>query len=247
MAPSSSPILLRLTTDGWRCWVLELQPIRRAARPIARAQPLRDDAFAAEPTGVLEDRHPVVLQVFVQSHATERLTVYRSKLEPDVAEAVDDALLVAFCTHARNLLEFFFRDPDKNYYAAAMDYAKPDYEKLDLEKNPNAKTLYKQLCAQINHLTYKRTDADNKKILPLQRKDLIDIIYEQATRLARKLKSDYDKQHLHLDRLADAAAAKIEAKGLRPTPERFFIPTETEVTNSTAPSDVGVNILKLLK
>ena len=96
-------------------------------------------------------------------------------------------------------------------------------------------------------LTYKRTDADNKKILPPQRKDLIDIIYEQATRLARKLKSDYDKQHLHLDRLADAAAAKIEAKGLRPAPERFFIPTETEVTNSIAPSDVGVNILRLLK
>ena len=84
-------------------------------------------------------------------YALLRKPVYRSKLESDVAEAVDDALLVAFCTHARNLLEFFFRDPDTNYYAAAMDYANPNYEKLDLEKNPNAKTLYKQLCAQINH------------------------------------------------------------------------------------------------
>lgn len=57
-------------------------------------------------------------------YALLRKPVYRSKLESDVAEAVDDALLVAFCTHARNLLEFFFRDPDTNYYAAAMDYAK---------------------------------------------------------------------------------------------------------------------------
>lgn len=196
---------------------------------------------------VIEVHLPYETIRLVEMYALLRKPVYRSKLESDVAEAVDDALLVAFCTHARNLLEFFFRDPDTNYYAAAMDYANPNYEKLDLEKNPNAKTLYKQPCAQINHLTYKRTDADNKKILPPQRKDLIDIIYEQATRLARKLKSDYDKQHLHLDRLADAAAAKIEAKGLRPAPERFFIPTETEVTNSTAPSDVGVNILRLLK
>jgi hypothetical protein len=33
---------------------------------------------------------------------------YCSGLEPEVAKAVHDGLLVAFCSHARNLLEFFF-------------------------------------------------------------------------------------------------------------------------------------------
>ena len=84
---------------------------------------------------------------------------------------------VAFCTHARNLLEFFFRDPDTNYYAAAMDYANPNYEKLDLEENPKCEdAVQTAVCPNQSY-------ADNKKILPPQRKDLIDIIYEQATRL----------------------------------------------------------------
>ena len=65
-----APILLRLPPDRRRGRVLELEPVRRAAGAVARAEPLGDDALAAELAGVLEHRQPaVVLQVLVQAHA----------------------------------------------------------------------------------------------------------------------------------------------------------------------------------
>jgi hypothetical protein len=135
--------------------------------------------------------------------------VYRSGLTSDRAEAVDDGLIVAFCTHARNLLEFFFFHEQGR--AIATDYAEPDYVK---PKKPDVVgRLYGQLSAQINHLTYNRTDDDSKKIDIPERKELIDIIHKEVTRLAGKLKSGYDKQHLHLDSLDAASAMKIKRRG----------------------------------
>ena len=67
MTESSAPILFRLAPDRWRLRVLELEPVRRTAGAIARAQPLGDDALAAELAGVLENRQPaIVRQVLVQ-------------------------------------------------------------------------------------------------------------------------------------------------------------------------------------
>jgi hypothetical protein len=178
--------------------------------------------------------------------------VYRSGLTSDRAEAVDDGLIVAFRTHARNLLEFFFFHEQGR--AIATDYAEPDYVK---PKKPDVVgRLYGQLSAQINHLTYNRPDDDSKKIDIPERKELIDIIHKEVTRLAEKLKSGYDKQHLHLDSLAAASAmplfrpddVKIKAEGLRPSSERVaFVPTEEAVTHSTGPITVGVTIVTLMK
>jgi hypothetical protein len=42
-----TPILLGLALHRWRGRVLALEPVGGAARPIARAQPLRHDAFEA--------------------------------------------------------------------------------------------------------------------------------------------------------------------------------------------------------
>jgi hypothetical protein len=182
---------------------------------------------------------------------------YRSGLKPDVEEAVHDGLLVGFCTHARNLLEFFFHDPGHRDHAAATDYAAPGYVRLD-RKRPDVDRLYKQLCAQINHLTYNRTDDDKKKIGPLEWKELIEIILSEATRLAPQLKSGYDNQHLHIDRLTEAAAkieakglkpiaARPEAKGLKPITEQPFFQTEPAGTTSVATDNVGVTFSILLK
>jgi hypothetical protein len=192
--------------------------------------------------------------------------VYYSKLPLDIAEAVDDGLFVAFCTHARNLLEFFYRKPDHDsyYYAVATDYAKTGYEKLDRTRL-DVDWLYKQLCAQINHLTYSRTDKEEEKIGPQQRKELINIILAEATRLAPQLKSDYEKQHLRINRLTEAATATTKAPatkapttkapaaktaastGLKAAADRRFLLTEPEFVNSTAPSDVGATIVTLLR
>jgi hypothetical protein len=79
-----------------------------------------------------------------------------------VAKTVEDALIVSFCTHARNLLEFFSKPGRDRYHAAARDYANTCYE----PHTGDAGRLYGQLCAPINHLTYNRTDDDNKKNWP---------------------------------------------------------------------------------
>src|SRR4051812_15669112 len=48
---STAPILFCLRLTGVAGF-LKLEPVRRAARPIARAQALRDDALAAKPAGM---------------------------------------------------------------------------------------------------------------------------------------------------------------------------------------------------
>jgi hypothetical protein len=172
---------------------------------------------------------------------------YCSGLEPEVAKAVHDGLLVAFCSHARNLLEFFFRVPDTNYYfAVATDYAKPSsYEKLDLTKDPDAFRLYKQLCAQINHLTYNRTDDSTKKIDIPECKELIGIMLREATRLASQLESGYDKQHLRIDDLLNAAA--VNRRKMQAQADQPFLPTEIAGTTSTAPDNLNTVFVQLLK
>jgi hypothetical protein len=51
----SPPILLGLTRHGGRFWVLHLNPMRRAPRPIRRAKPFRHNALAAEPARLAEN------------------------------------------------------------------------------------------------------------------------------------------------------------------------------------------------
>ena len=106
---------------------------------------------------------------------------------------------MSFCTHARNLLEFFFRSR-KLSYALTTDYATQPYKKLD-PKRPDVERLYGQLCAQINHLTYDRTDDNSKKVLPRDR-ELIEIVYAETSRLEKHLLPGFDKKYLLLNLLA---------------------------------------------
>jgi hypothetical protein len=133
---------------------------------------------------------------------------------PATAETLDDALFVGFCTHARNLLEFFYRRPQGR--AAAADHANAPYEPLD-KSRCDVKTLTTQLNAQINHLTYERTDEASEKIGSKERKDLIDLIHTEACRLEKCLKSEYDTKYLRIDLLAEAARMKITAGAVAPT------------------------------
>jgi hypothetical protein len=146
---------------------------------------------------------------------------YRSKLTQEIVESVDDALIVGFCTHARNLLEFFFHKRSRDY-AIALDYAKAEYQRLD-QNRADVKRLFGQLCTQINHLTYKRTDVTREKIGPKERKELVDLIHHEATRLGERLKSQYEAQHLHLDALSAAAALELKVGAVEPSSEPSFI------------------------
>jgi hypothetical protein len=130
---------------------------------------------------------------------------YHSKLDKKVVEIIDDALIVS-CTHARNLLEFFFRKvPTEHNYALATDYAKASYVRLDRD-GADLKRLYGQLCARINHLTHDRTDQIQRKIGPKERDELVQLIHDEAARLETELKASFDKQYLAIARLAEAKA-----------------------------------------
>jgi hypothetical protein len=131
---------------------------------------------------------------------------YRAGLACGTAKTLDDALIVAFCPHARNLLEFFYRTGDR---AAAAHYAN-GYTPLDKCRD-DVKALTKRLNAQISHLSYERTDKDNEKIQPKKRQGLVVLIRKEADRLRKDLKKEYHPKYLQIDLLDKAAAMGIPA------------------------------------
>lgn len=147
---------------------------------------------------------------FITQYNLLRAPDYRGKLDAKVAEEIDDALIVSFCTRARNLLEFFFRPSRTEYnYAIATDYADQSYVRLDA-KRPDVERLYGQLCAQINHLTYDRTDESSKKINPKERDELVALIHDEAVRLEPHLsKAGFDRRYLAIKRLSEAKAKTL--------------------------------------
>jgi hypothetical protein len=69
-----APILFRLALHRRRCRVLEFEPILRSAGTVARAEPLRDDAFEAHLACVPEHRRAILVRdVLVQPQARGRL------------------------------------------------------------------------------------------------------------------------------------------------------------------------------
>ena len=150
------------------------------------------------------------------------------KFTPQIGEAIKDALIVGFCTHARNLLEFFYRKSGKD--PASVDYADPPYEHLDQNRN-DVDTLKNKLNNQINHLSYGRTKETSEKIGPNDRKRIIKLIHSDAVRLKDRLKPGYDAKYLLIDRLAAASAADV---GL--SAASFAETTTTPVWGMTKPS-----------
>ncbi len=68
----ASPILLRLTLHRWRIRVFGLHPMRRAARAIWRAEPLRHDSLATELASLAEYNRAVLLEMLIQHDAQTR-------------------------------------------------------------------------------------------------------------------------------------------------------------------------------
>jgi hypothetical protein len=132
---------------------------------------------------------------------------YRAKFTSEIADTLEDALIVGFCTHARNLLEFFYSQSGND--PASVDYAHAPYKRLERK---DVVTLLSKLNNQINHLTYGRTEEKSEKIDEYRRKEIIDLIYSEAVRLEQNLKKpDYNAQQLRIDILAAASAVKLFA------------------------------------
>ena len=87
-----APIFLRFTYHGRRVRVLHFEPIGRAAGAVARAEPLRDDAFESHLAGVGEDSRAVALDMLVEPDAgaglghrrCERGLADRKRITPQV-------------------------------------------------------------------------------------------------------------------------------------------------------------------
>src|SRR5262249_16537322 len=63
------PILLRFSLHRWCFRVLELEPVLRAARAVARAEPLRHDAFKAKLADVAKHDVARFVDVLVEKQA----------------------------------------------------------------------------------------------------------------------------------------------------------------------------------
>ncbi len=206
----------------------------------------------AELSRILENHLYYEVVRFVSQFELLCVPAYRAKVDADVAEAIDDALIVSFCSHARNLLEFFFReDRTKFNYTLATDYGSSSYKRRN---DPDAERLYGQLCAQINHLTNDRTDDGSKKIQAKERNELVVLIHDEVVRLEPHLsKAGFDSTYLAIDRLSKAKAATLTIRpgAVEASPAisstTFSTGPLKPVTSSTTPSPptVVVNITPL--
>lgn len=100
--------------------------------------------------------------------------------------------------------------------------------------------LYNQLCSQINHLTYDRTDDDGRKIGARERKQLLDLIHDEVARLANELRPGYAPDCLRINSLAAAAAMEIKEGATEASTEPRIVqaPTTTVPSIVTAPGRV---------
>ena len=91
LAASASPILFRPAPHGRSRRVLELEPVRRAAGPVARPQALRHDPLHAQLAGVVEyDVFLRVLKVVVKTYSvTYCATIWMRTLTLIVAQHRD--------------------------------------------------------------------------------------------------------------------------------------------------------------
>ena len=88
---------------------------------------------------------------------------YAADLTAQIAKTLEDALIVGYCTHARNLLEFFYRQSGKDE-PASVNYAHaPPYEPLNRYRK-DVDALLNKLNNQINHISYERKEETSEKI-----------------------------------------------------------------------------------
>jgi len=70
---SSAPIFFSLSLHCRRLGILDLDPVRRSARPIGRTKPLGNDPLATELAGVVEDDRAFDIEGAIVGNARMRL------------------------------------------------------------------------------------------------------------------------------------------------------------------------------
>jgi hypothetical protein len=98
----------------------------------------------------------------------------------------ENACIESFCIHARNLIDFLGgKLNDDGKYAAASHFA----DGYSVQEVPGK--LYGKLSEQIVHITYNRSDNDEEKLGPDDRKRLFELIDKEIQIFIRRLKEQY--------------------------------------------------------
>lgn len=101
-----------------------------------------------------------------------------------------NALIEAFCVHARNLIDFFSStDPVSGSVPAARHFTDDFYRPFSSAK-PKGE-LYGRLNKQIAHLDYGRTDDDNKHIDTVDRISLYRLLEDEISNFDRHVREPY--------------------------------------------------------
>jgi hypothetical protein len=86
-----------------------------------------------------------------------------------------NALIEAFCVHARNLNEFFLEESSHRDILKASSFADGNYKRPRRTKRRRA--LFAKINKRIAHLTNKRTSVARHKIGDRQREEMFALLY----------------------------------------------------------------------
>jgi hypothetical protein len=112
---------------------------------------------------------------------------------PDIERAVRNALITAFCIHARNLIDFLeSKRKGARARKMAVDYKPFANGKID-------KRLTKKLEDQIAHLSFGRTSNPNEKINGRDRTNLLRAIVTELIAYRPHLRPEYQHSPWNLE------------------------------------------------
>ncbi|MGD9649364.1 MAG: hypothetical protein AB7U41_01085 [Dongiaceae bacterium] len=110
-------------------------------------------------------------------------------LESSTNQFTTNILIESFCLHARNLIQFFYYSPSKDY-AVAEELMIQGY-KIPNRKEAIGSQIYKKINLQITHLTYQRARTGNEKINTEDREKLKNMINDCVKKFYENLRSEY--------------------------------------------------------
>jgi hypothetical protein len=126
--------------------------------------------------------HHLFYEVFMLGETRRKLN------ERDAKDQITaNALMEAFCIHARNLNEFFLEngwdDTLKASTFATENYQRPEPTKI-------RQAVFAKINKQISHLTEARTAVAQEKIGPLEREQMFCVLFDELKKFSEHLKPE---------------------------------------------------------
>ncbi len=158
--------------------------------------------------------HHLVYEVNMLRHCFAFLHI------PAWSTELRNAIIEAFCVHARNIIEFFDQDSEtagqaKSDYVGARHFCKNGYKPWSKERPGNE--LVGRLNRQISHLTYDRTSQNEEKIGRKEQLELVRLIEQELEIFSGRLREPYASRWPWRDNSESAAKMELPAGPLGAT------------------------------